>query len=186
MKRVGLAVILVAAISNVTFAGPYGGFGLGTSPALNDNDVSRHQVAPDGSRSGKVLVGFRAGNISVEGDLGGFTLLQQNNARLGPFGNAYQASLSLKMNFPLGNAFEAFGHAGLQHMWMTDEADDTFSASGNGYVVGAGIEYRLKLGIGTGSIFIDYGLGNATLNGPQRTDTGISTRIWTLGVTLGI
>jgi hypothetical protein len=187
MKRLALAVILVATLSSAASAGTYIGLGIGTSPAMNDGDVKAHYFAPEG-RSGKLLLGQRWGQISVEGSLGGFSVVQENDGVFGKaIGTAYQASVSLKGTLPLGNSFHAFGHAGLQHMWITDDADDSFSASGNGYVLGAGIEYRLNLGLGAGSIFIDYGVGNANLTGPRRPDeTGVSTRMWTLGLTLSI
>lgn len=99
MNRACLAVILVAAASPAASAGTYLGLGIGTAPALNDDNGTARHVVPS-SRSGKVFAGMRFGQISVEGGIGGFSLLQQDQrpgqTALLPFGSAYQASLSLK------------------------------------------------------------------------------------------
>jgi hypothetical protein len=103
---------------------------------------------------------------------------------LNPYGDAYQASAALKVSFPLGNNFEAFGRGGLQHSWIRSARSDN-NVDGNGYLLGAGFEYRLNLLIGQGSLFVDYQYNKATLTG-DRLRFDQSTRMWTMGLTVGI
>jgi hypothetical protein len=54
-------------------------------------------------------------------------------------------------------------------------------------LVGAGIEYKLNLGIGAGSLFLDYTISNALLEGEDpRLKFDTTTRTWTLGITVGL
>ena len=126
---------------------------------------------------------MRWAQISAEGSVGGYSLLQTGTRNTGF--DAYQASAALKASLPLGNNFEVFGRGGLQHLWLKG-ADPEFDASGNGFLLGAGFEYRLNLGIGQGSIFIDYQFNKAKLDGDNMEHEDLSSRMWTLGLTVGI
>jgi hypothetical protein len=60
--------------------------------------------------------------------------------------------------------------------------------AGNGWLVGAGFEYRLDLGVTAASIFVDYehsdtGLVDQTNMTSSRDET---VGLWTAGVTLAI
>jgi opacity protein-like surface antigen len=177
MLRASLvAVILVAVSSQAAHAGGYLGLGVGTAPSVGDDLFEAN------GRSAKILGGMRWAQFSVEGSVGGFALGQPNSrAEL----DAYQAQASAKLSLPLGSGFEAFGRAGLQHAWLT--SDNTANdMDGNGYLLGAGFEYRLNLGIGSGSIFVDYTYAKANLTGERSQQLDLSTRMWTLGITVGI
>src|SRR4051812_209393 len=105
-----LAVILVAASSSIASAGGYIGLGIGTAPAVG-SDVTSIDTLPSDGRSGKLLLGTRWGRISAEGAIQKFDMTY----------SVYQASAAGKLNFPLGNGFEAFGRFGLQHTWMNHD-----------------------------------------------------------------
>jgi hypothetical protein len=184
MKRACLAVVTLAALTGTASAGTYLGLGIGTSPAFNEQT----EKLDAGSRSGRLLIGTRFGNVAVEGAVGGFGMTIVNNAGLATdFGDAYQASLALKLNLPLGNNFEAFGRAGVHHTWVS-AVNEQNDVAGNGLLIGVGIEYRLNLILGQGSIFIDYQYNRATLEGEGdgarfvgNAALDSSYRMWTLG-----
>jgi opacity protein-like surface antigen len=190
MKRAALVVATLAAVSGTASAGTYLGLGIGPSPTVSDDKDRLDAVG----RSGKVLLGFGMGRLSIEGSIGrnDMTLADQMGRAI-PYGHLWQASASGKLNFPLGDRFEAFGRAGLIHM-RVDAADrpedrrDALRISGNGFLIGGGFEYRLNLGVGGGSIFLDYTIANADLSSDlsQQLQFDTTTRIWTLGLTIGL
>lgn len=183
MKRAALAVTLLVAATGSASAGTYVGLGIGTAAAISE-DTER--LDGDG-RSGKALLGMRFGNISVEGAVGKFgtaiTTVPGDPARF--FGDQWQASISGKLSLPLGNNFEAFGRVGLHRSWISAEREEQ-DVSGDGYLIGAGIEYRLNLVVGQGSIFLDYQYNEADLEGDRLKFPGASSRMWTLGLTVGL
>ena len=185
MKRACLGVALVMATAGTSAAGTYVGLGIGTAPAFSEQ---RGQLESD-SRSGRVLVGMRFGNVSVEGAVSGYDLaIQSDSGVVQPYGNLYTASAALKLSLPLGNNFEAFGRAGVHHTWISADESE-LDVSGNGLLIGAGIEYRLNLLIGQGSIFMDYQYSRAKLDGELLFDSNAldtSARMLTIGLTVGL
>ena len=186
MYRAALVVILLSVSSSAAFAGGYLGLGLGTSPGISsDND----RFDSDG-RSARVFGGSRFGQLSIEGDIGGFGVLQRNspNPGLNPLGTMYQAAVLLKASLPLSDGFEVFGKAGLHHTWLSaSHRDPTFDADGNGFLLGAGAEYRFKPSfLGSASIFVDYQLARTGLDGDRIKDVDATYRMWTLGFAVGI
>jgi hypothetical protein len=183
MKRTFLAVSLVAATSAPALAGSYLGLGIGTSPT-----ISEQTDRLDGNgRSGKVLLGMRFGQLSLEGGIGAWDVVRTNDRGITqPFAESYQLSGALKLSLPLGNNFEAFGRAGLHHTWLRAASGmDRDHVSGDGYLIGAGFEYRLNLVVGQGSLFIDYQVNKAKLEGERFMFDG-NTRMWTAGLTVGL
>ncbi|MGN6110913.1 MAG: outer membrane beta-barrel protein [Kofleriaceae bacterium] len=174
MNRTCLAVILIAASSGVASAGGYIGLGIGTAPAVGSDVMSIDQLPNDG-RSGKLLAGARFGQFSVEGAIHGYDLVGYR---------AYQASASGKLSLPLGSGFEVFGRLGLQHTWF-DHANPVYDVDGNGYLLGAGFEYRLNLGVASGSFWVDYQYNKASLDG-DRDRFDVASRMWMLGLSIGI
>lgn len=73
--------------------------------------------------------------------------------------------------------------AGPERTWL-NLGDDRYNLSGNGFLVGAGFEYRLDLG-SHASIFVDYTIHHATL-ADTRSTVDETSRIWGLGFTVGI
>lgn len=176
MKRAALAVILLAASSGVASAGTYLGLGIGTAPAI-DNQLEMDS----NGRSLRGLVGRRWGRFSIEGALGGF---DGYGAAGDPY-DAYQGAIAAKLNLPLSDGFEAYGRAGLQRTWLSRQKED-LDADGSGYVLGAGFAFRLDLGAADGSIFVDYQYTNVELEDGAMRTYDFNTRMWTLGLTIGI
>jgi len=184
MKRARLAVMLVAALSSVASAGSYLGLGIGTKPAISDQ---KDRLETEG-RSGKFLLGTRWGNVSAEGAIGGYSVLVSSSDTFIPLGDAYQASAALKMSLPFASGFEGFGRVGVHHTWINSDKDMN-SVSGNGFLIGAGFEYRLNLTVTQASLFVDYQYSKAKLEGDRFKDGMAfesSSRMWTLGLTVGI
>jgi hypothetical protein len=181
MKSSLITLAVAVLIPSTASAGTYLGLGIGSAPEVNE-EADRLESA---GRSGKVLLGMRWGNFSVEGAVGRFDMARRNDRGLMlPFGDTYQASLAGKLSLPLGNNFEAFGRAGLHKSWIDAETDD-LDVSGDGYLIGAGIEYRLNLAIGQGSIFVDYQYNDTKLEGDRFMFDG-SSRMFTVGLTVGL
>lgn len=176
MNRACLVAATLVALSGTASAG-YIGLGIGSQPALNDQG----QIAAT-SRSGKLLAGSRWGRFSLEGALGGFGISRAAPGSI-EFGNAYQLSLSGKFNLPLGNNFEAFGRVGLQHTWL-DAEEVVYETEGNGFLVGAGIEYRLDVGVAGASVFFDYQINRAALKGDYQS-YDLTSRMFAIGATVG-
>jgi hypothetical protein len=181
MKRAVLAVALVAVSSGVASAGGYIGLGIGTGPAV-DADVE-NDLTPDG-RSGRLILGHRFGRFAVEGAVGKFDVMLSDNGGGGPIYETYQAQVSGKYSLPLGDGFEAFGRLGLHKQWFSNE-QERLDVEGTGLLLAAGFEYRFKAAIGGFSIFVDYQYSRADLTGDTYELGETSTRMWTLGATIG-
>jgi hypothetical protein len=177
------AVALVAASATAASAEAYLGLGIGTTASVG-GDMTSFQG--DGSRSGRLILGSRFGRFSVEG----------NGTRFGLIGNsvAYQAdqlAAALKYSFPLGNNFEVFGRGGLERTWLSTDAMTRQNFAGNGYLLGAGFEYRLDLAVAAGSIFVDYtrtatGFSGDSADASRMPTLDGTASMWTLGLTLSI
>ncbi|MGE5184417.1 MAG: outer membrane beta-barrel protein [Acidobacteriota bacterium] len=178
-----LALALVAASSAAASAGTYLGLGIGTAPDISSND--QMMTVQGNGRSGKLLLGMRFGRLSVEG------AAARAGAFVSPYGYAAdstQLSAALKYSFPLGDNFEAFLRGGLEHTSLSinqsvHSADD---ASGNGWLLGGGFEYRLNALIAGGSLFVDYEHVQTNLTNNENTQFETSSGIWMAGVTLSL
>jgi hypothetical protein len=179
MKSALLLATGVMAISTTASAGGYLGLALGTQPGVNEELTTMAPNARPVGRSLRGLGGMRFGNFSVEGALNGFGVVTNRGDQ-----TIYQASVAAKLNLPLGNNFEGFGRAGLERTWL-DLGDDRYNYAGNGFLIGAGFEYRLDIGISNASIFVDYTIHHATL-ADTRGKADETSRIWALGFTVGI
>ncbi len=180
MLRSALALALVAASGVAASAGPYLGLGIGTAADMSTST----QTTEGNGRSGKLLLGMRFGRLSIEGAA----------ARYGLFMNTYaaddtQLSAALKYSFPLGDNFEAFVRGGLVHdsIGLQMQAPgDPYDASGNGWLLGGGFEYRLNALIGGASVFVDYEHTSTTMTNNEMATFDQTTGIWMLGATLSL
>jgi hypothetical protein len=172
----GLAAGLLAAAPRTASADGYLGLALGSEPGVNDNFAAFAQ--PNG-RSLRGLAGLRFGNVSLEGALNGFDVINFSQER-----TVYALSAALKLSIPLGNNFEAFGRAGLERTWLNVD-DPQFDLTGDGWLAGAGFEYRLNAILANASLFIDYSVHRTTLES-QRQKADATSRFWGLGFTVGI
>lgn len=177
--KTAVAASLVAGlvtISTVAHAGAYVGLGIGPEPA--SNDALQKTANPD-SRSLRGLSGWSFGNFAVEGALGGFGVATNRGDQ-----NVYQLSAAAKYSLPIGSGFAVFGRAGVERTWL-NLGDDRYNFSGNGFLIGAGVDYKLNLGIGATSISLDYMIHHATL-ADTRENIDDTLRIWTLGFSIGL
>jgi hypothetical protein len=167
-----LAVILVAALPSAALAGGYIGLGIGTAPAVNSDKV---ELVENG-RSAKILAGTKLGRFSLEGALHGYDVSSYS---------AYQLSIAGKFTLPLDDQFGVFGRFGLGKTWLTTE-NSIYDVDGNGYLLGAGAEYRLDLGVAAGAIWIDYQYNKSQELAGERNKFDFSSRMWMLGISVGI
>ncbi len=177
MKTALLLSAGLMALSTTASAGGYVGLALGSQPAVDD-DLGG--VATPTGRSLRGLGGFRFGHVSVEGAVNGFGVVTGRGAH-----TVYQLSAAAKLNLPLGNGFEAFGRAGLERTWLNLD-DERYNMTGDGFLVGAGFEYRLDFVLTSASIFVDYTLHRATLEDGGAREVDATTRVWGLGFSVGI
>jgi hypothetical protein len=161
----------------VAAADTYLGLALGSQPGVNDAMAS---FSPPSGRSLRGLAGLRFGNVSLEGGLNGFGVIFENQDK-----TVYQLSAALKLSLPLGNNFEAFGRAGLERTWLNLD-DPRNDLMGDGWVAGAGFEYRLNAIVSNASLFADLNVHRVTLEAQDNNKLDTTTRIWSLGFTVGI
>lgn len=182
MLRPVIALGLVMASVGSASAGKYVGLGIGTSPA-----TSGEMDLDEGGRSGRLQLGFAFGRLAVEGLLGRATLMGRQNA-YGEGREVTWTSLGVagKLNIPLQDRFEVFGRLGMQRTWLRGPQDST-DRSGDGLFGGAGVEYKIDIGLAGGSIFMDYTIARAALTAddvPDMTERTMTSRTWALGATL--
>jgi hypothetical protein len=170
------AVIVVAATGTAASAGTYVGLGIGNSAV---SDTYNNSFTPDG-RSGRLMLGARLGNFSLEGAFTGYSLLGRTSMY-----DSRTLSAALKLNIPLGNRFEAFGRVGVLRTYLSPTKDTMPTYSGDGYTWSAGFEYRVDLGLAGGSLFVDYTRNNAKLTGGPR-DLDQTASMWSLGLLVSI
>ena len=175
-----LAVALVAASASAASAGTYLGLGIGTAASGHvGSDTS--SMGSSGDRSGRLFLGFRFGNLSIEGGVMRFSQFFKATRD-----DATQLSADLKYSLPLGDGFEVFGRGGLQR---TQLSNDYAEINGNGWLLGGGFEYRLNLGVTAASLFVDYTHTQTTFDqgatgGMSSIDSSAS--MWMAGATLAL
>jgi opacity protein-like surface antigen len=172
-----LAVALVAAAASTASAGPYLGLGIGTSASV---DSDRWMFSSDGNRTGRLFGGQTWGRFSVEGQGTRYSFFSGS----APY-DATSLAVAAKYSFPLGDDFEVFGRGGLQHTWLNTDTNQA-DVDGNGLLLGAGFEYRLKLSIGAGSLFVDYQYDHTSFDAGKNVSVGGSAGMWTLGATVAL
>jgi hypothetical protein len=177
---IAVAIVAASAIAAAptASAGTYLGLGIGTA-ASPGGDIP--MTSSDGNRSGRLILGTRFGHLSVEG----------TGERYGFFRGVavYQGNVlgaALKYSLPLGNNFEVFGRGGLERTWLS--TDNPAGLAGNGWLVGAGFEYRLNLGVTGASVFVDYEHTDTSLvnQSDMKATRDETIGLWTAGVTLAI
>lgn len=181
MTRALLVAALLVGTSSVAAAGPYVGLGIGTSPATGGGV----DFTQDG-RSFRLFGGYQFPfRISAEALITRYGLEQEG----GRIYDGTQLGLAARYNHPIADGFEAFGRLGMQHTSLSSTAanDSDADATGNGVLLGVGIEYKLKLSfVASASVFFDYTIAAQDLEGPAWRDVAtMSARHWTLGATVG-
>jgi len=171
MSRTALALVLVAASASAASAGGFVGLGIGTGAA-----TSGDMPFNENGRTGRLEVGYRVGHFSVEGMASKYDLVYEANTW-----GATTLGLAGKVNFALGDRFEAFGRVGLQRTSITRS---DLEVGGDGFLVGGGFEYRLPVAVAQVSVFVDYSIVRSSVDTWNAMDLSLTSRIWTLGATL--
>lgn len=153
-------------------AGGFVGLSIGTQPGVNQE--AEDLAAPSG-RGLRVLGGLRFGRFAVEAALNYFGVVVDRVDR-----SVYQLSLAGKYNLPLGNDFEAFGRLGLEQTWLGVD-DERYDFSGNGPMLGGGFEYKVKTGVASGALFVDYTIRHVELRNSRDDGPDMTSRTWSLG-----
>jgi hypothetical protein len=176
MSRTVLALVLVAASTSVASAGGFAGLGVGTG-AASSGDTS----LDENGRSGRLMLGYRFGRISVEGIGMRYGLVDWNDRSSS---TSTTLALAGRFNFPLQDKFEVFGRLGLQRTSISGDTGAA-DASGSGYLIGGGAEFRLPVAVAAISVFVDYTIQHTSLDGAigptTYLESGLTSRIWTLG-----
>jgi hypothetical protein len=174
---VAAAFVVATATATTASAGTYLGLGIGTGGSVNKDLENRVGMQQDG-RSGRLMLGYSFGRIAVEG-MG--TSYDLENSSMTTSYNIKQAAIAGKYSLPLGDNFEAFGRLGLVRTWLSGDGD----FAGNGWLLGAGFEYRIKPLLAGASIFVDYNRTTTTLDdGTGAYMYKAAPSFWTLGATL--
>jgi hypothetical protein len=180
--RACLVALALAASSSAASAGTYLGLGVGTAADMV-GDSGKGVVMKGNDRSGRLILGYRFGRFSLEA----------TGTRYGMYQNALpfdstMAALALKFSLPLAQGFEVFGRGGVEHTWLTTNAQGGFNEDGNGWLIGAGVEYRFHLSfVAGGSIFVDYERAQTTFtNSMYSLSYGGGAGVFMAGVTVSI
>lgn len=181
MIRALAVVTVLAATAHTASAGVYGSLGLGNTGVettdFNAREDSRSLRLAGGYEFTKYLsaeAGFMAYGVGLNS--------AQYDGR-----EFYAAGL---VHVPIADGFWGFARLGAQHTALTT-SDNGPGLAGNGYLYGAGFEYRLKLPqipVPHLGVWVDYTRNNATLTNQSRTNqtSDVGTSMWSLGVTVGL
>lgn len=132
MKLAVLAVIPLAltATAGAARAGGYVSAGIGGAPDLAGELT---MLSTEDTHSGRIALGRDFGPVSLEAGLGGFGI---------EGGTMMSASVSAKLNVDLVSQLDGYARGGLEHSWV--DADGAMDGlSGDGYLLGAGLELAL-------------------------------------------
>ncbi len=183
MRLLALCLGLVVTSATAS-AGTYVGIGIGTGPSVSDS-VNTPYLS--NGRSLRLSLGYRFGNISIEGSYTGYSTTEGPTV-IAPQTqlDSHTLSLAAKLNYPLGNNFEIFGRGGLLQTELDPEDTGSSSASGTGYTLSAGFEYRLNLLVANGGIFVDYTRNQASFDNAAAPSWDQTATMWTLGVNVSL
>ena len=179
MKCACLAAFLVAASATAASAGTYVGLGIGSSASVGSNTLA---VTGDGGRSERFVLGESFGRLSIEG---AGTRFGARHRAIGY--DDTTVALAARLTFPVSGPIAVFGRGGLERTWLSPGPQNMTSYAGNGYLLGAGIEYDFHVSIlGGGAIFADYERTDSTFQSAAGSPFDYNASMWTLGVTLSL
>lgn len=178
MKCASLAALLLTASGTAASAGTYIGLGIGSSASVGSDNLN---VTSDGGRSERFVLGESFGRFGVEGAATRYGADQKSITYDGT-----AVAIAARLTVPVSGPIALFGRGGLQRTWLSPNRD-TMSFSGNGYLLGAGIEYDFHVSVlGGGAIFADYEHTDSTFHGSGGKPFDYNASMWTLGVTLAL
>ena len=178
MFRASLVALVLAVTASGASAGTYLGLGVGTSA---DVGLQSSAMTGDSDHSGRLIIGSRFGRWSIEGDGTRFGAV----SGIGKW-DGTQLAAALKLDVPLAEHLFVFAKGGLERTWLSSNTTQR-ELSGNGWLLGAGLEYRLDLLVTGASVFFDYNRSSTTfqVNDTMQKLDGTAS-MWTLGLTLHI
>jgi hypothetical protein len=176
-----LAVALVAAAASTASAEGYLGLGIGTA-ARPSGDLP--MTTGDGNRSYRALGGYSFGRFSIEATVSRFGELRRNSYQY----DGTMLSAAGKYSYPLGDNFEAFGRLGLERTWLSTDPSNLPDYVGNGWLIGAGFEYRFTVAATGASALVGYEHSSSSLanQNAMSSTVGESVGIWMLAVTVSL
>jgi hypothetical protein len=149
-----LLVLFLIAAPAVAHAGPYVSAGVGSGPALGGDfdDV----LSTDGHSAGRVGIGHRFGPASLEAAIAGFGVTATAPTGQTASGTALSAQISAKLGVPIFLGIGAYGRGGLEHTWMGPTPSESDRLSGNGKVLGAGLEYNVDFVLASAGVWLEF------------------------------
>ena len=178
-----VVALVAAALLSVPAAAHAGGYvALGVGSAA-DTGGDLRGFSSDGHMSGRLMLGQRISIVSFEAGLAGYGLEPRSGGR---DYNAQSLGAALKLNLPLVAGLEGYGRAGVERTWLGTSGDQ-MAYSGNGYVVGGGLEYGFELPLTRLSVWFDWTRHGADLVPDGRGQTlDAQADLWTLGLSVAL
>jgi opacity protein-like surface antigen len=175
LHRALVAVLPIALASAAAHAdGLYGGVGFG-GYARVDGKLAERIDASD-QVGGRIVVGGRSDNLSVEGVVFGTDFSDRLE---GGTGSTLSLGVDVKLHTPLLLGLEGYLRGGINKTHISGSTALT-DASGRGYDWGAGVEYRVVSGIVFPievTLWLDWNRQVLTLEGPEGDLPGEITMI---------
>jgi hypothetical protein len=171
---------------SVLAAGPaaadtYLGLGIGTEAPIT-GDIGDSFDTTD-STHGRLVIGSRFGRLGLEGSLFGTEMTGGDAAE-----HAIAAlGVDLKYHFGLSGPLEVYLKGGLHRAYLrTDESAELDEFEGNGYQIGAGIQYTFNLALTHASIWLDYNRSKFQLEDDLGRELEGTGKLLTIGLSVGI
>ena len=179
MSRAVLVLILIAA-PTLAHAGGYVSAGIGGGAELGGE---LHNLSGEGHNAGRLALGRWFGPIALEGAVSGFGVTGTMPGGAAVDGEALSTSLSGKAHAGLIAGLGAFVRVGVMRTWIrTDSMEDL---EGDGYVIGAGLDYRISLPVWEAALWLELDREFLDLSqGPARYQGTADTLL--AGVRIGI
>ncbi len=182
MKSLVASAFALAMLAPVAaHAGTYVGLGIGTG-AQADGGFSKY--GSEGRHSGRLILGYRFGQVSVEGDISDYGL----TSSLGTVDwNAMSVGVAGKLHLPITKMFEGYVRLGLQQTKVSTDASgsQTEPISGSGWMGGLGVEYRLNMLVSELSVWADYSRESTRFKAGNSQVDG-TANMWMIGLSIGI
>jgi hypothetical protein len=177
---VAAAVFPLLAMASQASAGAELYLGYGTVQDLG-HDFDKYYVT-DGSSSLKLGVGYRWGQITIEGALSGANF-PRRDVEL----KTTSLEVQGKYSIPIYKGLEGNFHGGLHKTWFGLERGDS-THDGVGTLVGLGLQYNFVVPwkpVKTGGVWLDYTRHGMTLEGGSYAIEG-SFGVLMLGISAGL
>ena len=156
-----------------------------SSEANLSGDLATH-FSTQGQGGGLVGIGFRFGQLALEGSLAGSDMFSRSALGDRLDYTAISAGADLKYFVGLTGPLEAYGKFGLHRTWLTSHSDAGLHESGDSWAAGAGLQLGFSLGpIGQAGLVLDFTHRDMDLSEAGRRDLEGGARTLTLGMLVG-